>query len=332
MRNYLLDCTLRDGAHINDGRFGERVSNEVVNGLIDAGVDFVELGFLEPNRANDENTYFASINECINFFKDTSKFNSKLGLMVRTDRCELSSIEQSDFVDFIRIAFYPEHLNAVMLYSQHCADMNYEVYLNLIATPNYTISEIRSIIKMVFNLPISGISIVDTYGTLDKITLEKILFEFKLLVPKKFKIGLHLHENIHNSMMLINYFCETLKDRELIIDSSLNGMGRIPGNIPTELVANYLNNNQNLDYNLKKIFILSESITKFKSIKEWGYSPIYAYSAILGLDRSYSEYFEDKLVDFKGCVWCLEELVAQKAPNRFDEKYAIDILSKYNAN
>ena len=42
----LLDCTLRDGGHLNEGQFGEHVIRYVIRKLADAGVDIIEAGFL----------------------------------------------------------------------------------------------------------------------------------------------------------------------------------------------------------------------------------------------------------------------------------------------
>ena len=42
----LLDCTLRDGGHINQGRFGKMVIKAVIKELVTARIDIIEAGFL----------------------------------------------------------------------------------------------------------------------------------------------------------------------------------------------------------------------------------------------------------------------------------------------
>ena len=49
----LLDCTLRDGGYINDWKFGRRTIQNVIARLVDAGTDFIEVGFLR-NVTYDE--------------------------------------------------------------------------------------------------------------------------------------------------------------------------------------------------------------------------------------------------------------------------------------
>ena len=42
----LLDCTLRDGGHINQGEFGEIAIKNVIKRLVEARTDIIEVGFL----------------------------------------------------------------------------------------------------------------------------------------------------------------------------------------------------------------------------------------------------------------------------------------------
>ena len=49
----LLDCTLRDGGYINDWNFGHDTIVSVFERLVDAGVDIVEVGFIDERRTFD---------------------------------------------------------------------------------------------------------------------------------------------------------------------------------------------------------------------------------------------------------------------------------------
>ena len=41
----LIDCTLRDGAHLNKGFFGFKTIKETIYNLVEAKVDIIEVGF-----------------------------------------------------------------------------------------------------------------------------------------------------------------------------------------------------------------------------------------------------------------------------------------------
>ena len=43
----LLDCTLRDGAYLIDKKFGNATIRGIINGLVKANLDFIEIGFFQ---------------------------------------------------------------------------------------------------------------------------------------------------------------------------------------------------------------------------------------------------------------------------------------------
>jgi hypothetical protein len=42
----VLDCTLRDGGYCNEWNFGYENTRQIINGLVDSGVEIIECGFL----------------------------------------------------------------------------------------------------------------------------------------------------------------------------------------------------------------------------------------------------------------------------------------------
>ena len=54
----LLDCTLRDGGHINQGKFGYNVIKSIVSNLVKAGIDIIEIGFLWDSPTDKDTARF----------------------------------------------------------------------------------------------------------------------------------------------------------------------------------------------------------------------------------------------------------------------------------
>ena len=52
----LLDCTLRDGGYINNWEFGKDVISRLVNQVLIAGVEVMELGYLSTVQSGNEDT------------------------------------------------------------------------------------------------------------------------------------------------------------------------------------------------------------------------------------------------------------------------------------
>ena len=87
------------------------------------------------------------------------------------------------------------------------------------------------------------------------------------------KIGYHAHNNFQlayaNSLELIALDSE----RELIVDTSLFGMGKSAGNTCTELVAMHLNENYGKNYDIYQLLeAIDVDISKEYAKKQWGYS------------------------------------------------------------
>ncbi|MDR2407753.1 MAG: pyruvate carboxyltransferase, partial [Bacteroidales bacterium] len=51
----LLDCTLRDGGFVNDWNFCFGSIKSIISRLDYAGVDIIEVGFIDERRSYDEN-------------------------------------------------------------------------------------------------------------------------------------------------------------------------------------------------------------------------------------------------------------------------------------
>ena len=73
----LLDCTLRDGGYINDWEFGHANIIAIFERLVSAGVEYIEIGFLDECREFDINRTIMPDTESANkIFKGVDKGNS----------------------------------------------------------------------------------------------------------------------------------------------------------------------------------------------------------------------------------------------------------------
>ncbi|MBR6328889.1 MAG: 4-hydroxy-2-ketovalerate aldolase, partial [Lachnospiraceae bacterium] len=59
----LLDCTLRDGGHINNSEFGEDVIKAIIRNLMQSRIDIIEAGFLQDCEYNRDRAMFNNIEE-----------------------------------------------------------------------------------------------------------------------------------------------------------------------------------------------------------------------------------------------------------------------------
>jgi 4-hydroxy 2-oxovalerate aldolase len=109
-------------------------------------------------------------------------------------------------------------------------------------------------------------------------------------------IGFHSHNNTQRSLLnvsrIIHHAESNYLNREIIIDSSLAGMGRGAGNLQTEVLSAYLNDiNKACNYNVEELTIASgEYVEPLKSQGEWGYNAMHALTAMKKCHPNFAKY------------------------------------------
>ena len=79
----LLDCTLRDGGYVNDWEFGHDNIVTIFERLISAGVDILEVGFLDDRRSFDRNRTIMPTTQCADqIFGKLDKGNTMIVAML----------------------------------------------------------------------------------------------------------------------------------------------------------------------------------------------------------------------------------------------------------
>ena len=100
---------------------------------------------------------------------------------------------------------------------------------------------------------------------------------------QEIKLGFHSHNNQQLSFALTMHFVKMFqnRDRRIIVDASLNGMGRGAGNAATELLAHYLNDKHHGNYDMNAIMDAIDTYMQgFHEKYTWGYSTAYFIAGI----------------------------------------------------
>ena len=107
-------------------------------------------------------------------------------------------------------------------------------------------------------------------------------------------------------------------------------MGRIPGNLPIELIADYMNEYFGGHYNIDDLMdAIQDHIAPIKGNCAWGYTPAYFLSAKFNLHRNYAEHYLGK-GDLTNRD--INHILAVIAPNKktvFDAAYADTLYTEY---
>lgn len=292
----LLDCSLRDGTYVNDGNFGFETIKNIISGLNAANFDIIECGWLINKEFNINKTYFSDINNIEIFLEKEKK--SKYSLMLYDSEYDLKKIIKNiGRIDIIREIFKKDGYKEAIERSKIIKNSGYELFYQLVNTNEYSNKDLMELSGLSNKIMPDCIYIVDTNGSMFKNDLERVFDILNENLDDKIEIGFHSHNNLQLSFALAIDFIELAKSkkRNVIIDSTLFGIGRGAGNLNSELIAEYLNKFYFKNYNLDIINkLIVNEILKFKEITDWGYSIPYLLTGTYNIHSRYAKYLIDK--------------------------------------
>lgn len=276
---HLVDCTIRDGGYLFDKNSEPEFVKGILQGLVDAGIDFSETGFLQ-SKVNGETIVYRNSKDVIKYLPEDAKKTNYLGFCDNSRYCA-ENLDVCDGKSFkwLRISFAKHEIESSLEFCKAAMDKGYKVQFNPMDSISYTKEERAALIEKVNKVKPAVFSIVDTFGAMYMSDLVTIFRQFDELLNKDIMIGLHSHDNLGLSVALAERMVELAEEtgREVCLDGSLFGMGRGAGNAKTELLADYLNKHCGTNYNIQ---VLLETIDKYiiprlNQVK-WGYDlPMY---------------------------------------------------------
>lgn len=272
----LLDCTLRDGAYITGGSFGEPVIRGLISKLQDAGTDIIECGWLKNDPCREGSVYYHTPEDIKRYLGQKNR-SCVYSVMIDWDRYDLSSLPDYDGVslDAIRVVFpHGKHRQGIAV-GENIRKKGYQVFFQAANTMAYSDEELVELAEAVNGSEGVCLSIVDTFGAMYPEDLERVVRVLDRHLKPDIKLGFHSHNNQQLSFALTISFIQMLKDgeRDIVVDSSLCGMGRGAGNATTELVTSFLNKKCQCHYDMDAVMdAIDIYMEYFKENYQWGYS------------------------------------------------------------
>ena len=272
----ILECTLRDGAYITNGEFGSEVIKGIIYHLAKACVENIEVGWLKNEPHLKGSTYFKDSKEIAEYLPQNRGDENYIAMMDygRYDLANLSDYDGSS-INTIRLVFPLDKFKEAIEFSKQITQKGYKLHLQAANTPSYSDFDLLNLCELVNKIKPESLAIVDTFGIMYAANLAHIFMLINHNLDKNIKIGFHSHNNLQLSFALSMEFANLAKElkRDVLIDSSLCGMGRGAGNTTTELIANYLNSFYNSDYDINLIYdCIDIYMKKFIEKYKWGYS------------------------------------------------------------
>lgn len=329
----LLDCTLRDGGYCNNWDFGESAISQIIQGLENSRVDFIECGYLKKQlERKTGSTLYSTIAEFEKPLVNRSISKSKYVCMVNFGEFDIDDIpaHYDSTIDGIRVAFHKKDMSQATSYCKKLTEKGYLVFLQPMVILDYSVDELKKLIDMANNTSINTFYIVDSFGAMDIDKLNKIHTLVDERLRNDIELGFHGHNNLQMSYANAQEFLKICVDRDVIVDSCIFGMGRGAGNLSTELFEEYLNNKYDKDYMITPILnIYDQVLEKFYLKKSWGYSLPNYLSARHNSHPNYAQYWSAKNTLSVSDINRLFEKLDDIRKNSFDKEYAEKMYKEY---
>ncbi len=232
-------------------------------------------------------------------------------------------------IDGVRILFKKENTDSAIKKAMFLKDKGYKIFLQPATVTDYSIDEFKYLIELTNEVNPYAFYIVDTLGILQKAELLKLFnIADKNLAPD-IAIGFHSHNNLQLAFSNALALLDVATEREIIIDSSVFGMGRGAGNLCTELLMQELNTRYGEKYDLEPIFkIYDEHLKDIYEKTSWGYSMPLFISAKHKCHPNYAIHLDKLGLSSSEIDKILSNIPAEKK-SVFDQNYMQKLYDEY---
>ena len=294
----ILDCTLRDGGYINDWRFGKKTIVSILDKLERANIDIIECGFLTRMVQEEACSLFNNIGQIEEVLPRQNR-TSMYVAMIAIGEKELHPSELTPYdgksIEGIRLTFHKEEISQAIDWADIIMQKGYKVFMQPVGTGFYSDMELLQLVEKMNQLQPYAFYIVDTLGSMYRNEVSHRFYLIDGNMDPQIHLGFHGHNNLQLAFSNAQILGKIQTKRTLILDASVNGMGRGAGNLPTELITQYINKNIASRYDVTMVMdIYDEYISAIRKEFEWGYSVPYHIAASNVCHPNYAAYLINK--------------------------------------
>lgn len=283
----IIDCTIRDGGHLNKWCFPNELVIDSYNAAKETGVPFFEIGYRNSKNIKG----LGAFGYCDDIFIDAlipDRSKTKLLVMIDVGKVELSDFKPASQSPFwgVRVACYPNDLEQAFMLAEGLLALGYHVFLNPMVT--YTLGQNHyTLIKNWKSLDkIEALYVADSFGSFTNKNVQEILNNFRFMGVKK--LGFHAHNNLQ---LAVSTTLTAISSGVSFVDATIYGMGRGAGNAPIEILTALLSD--------KNKFVSIPYLNTIRdwyieNSQDWGAKPQFVMSGIKRVHPNYAEELNSK--------------------------------------
>lgn len=269
----ILDCTIRDGGLMNSHRFDDATVHAVYSACIEAGIDYMELGYKAARRIfapADHGAWKYCAEDDLRRIVGDNDSPLKLSAMADAEKTDYHTdilVKKDSVLDMIRVATYIHQIPIALDMIKDAHDKGYETTLNLMAASTVPEWELDEALALLAQSEVDAIYLVDSFGAMYSEQVHYLLRKFKKHTdPAGKTLGMHAH---NNQQLAYANTIEAVIEGANLLDCSMAGLGRGAGNCPTELLVGFLHNPK---YKLRPLLnCIQEHVEPLRKDLLWGF-------------------------------------------------------------
>ena len=336
----ILDCTLRDGGYYTNWKFDDHLVFKYLHAMELSFIDYVELGFRFVSNNKKIGKYGISSDTFLDNLSlpDSIKYSVMINAkdflsddLQKTDKLinELFLDSSQSKISLIRVAINFDDALKVTFILEKLKKLGYEVGLNLMQSHNKEQSIYTNFFSQIKSWKLVDILyFADSFGNMVPDDVKNIIH----LLKSNWNglAGFHSHNN--KGYALINSMT-AIQEGVDFCDSTVTGMGRGAGNVPTESLLMEL-----VDKGLRKsnLTFLQGIVADFMKLKKnygWGTNMNYQFAANNNIHPTFVQTLsDDSRYDQFQSFQILEYLALQKNSSEFNYDSIRNTIYKENAS
>lgn len=227
----ILDCTLRDGANVVGLGFNRELTKMMIEGLIEAGIDLIEMGNAHGIGVNEPGSPLTD-EEYLDLLKPyLGKAEFGMFLQSKAASEQVTELAVQKGLSFLRVGNSAgngkDSVRAIELVKKSGLFCRYSLMKAYVLDARQLAEEARFLEKS----GVDEITIMDSAGTMLPQEVGEYVRRMKEAVSVP--VGFHGHNNLG---LAVANSCTALENGADVIDVGLMGMARSAGNTPTEVL------------------------------------------------------------------------------------------------
>jgi len=277
----LLDCTLRDGGRLFDCKFSDYEISEICRRLSRSNIDIVEVGFIRDPKSIQylkDSTFFTDVEQIAKFLPPSTDTQFVAFVDYGMFDPDTLPVCNQTSITGLRVGFtrknYLNDRDGVLKTLIKVKNKGYTLYVQGVNSLGYSDQEFSQVLELINAVKPYSFGVVDTYGAMYPADAIRLFNTVNKTLDEDIAIDFHAHNNKQLAFAnAINVIMICPPSRSLIIDGTLEGMGKCAGNLNLELIANYLSDECGYNYDFDEILdTIDEFIRPIKNKYSWGYS------------------------------------------------------------